>query len=704
MQKRAIQILLFSLAGMMAVGQTKNSPVKLLSNATSHHGNYIYLYSVKELTEDSVALRQTDHFIIERTKFDSANLEKVGVGKKKIGEARCANSIEELIKYYSLSEIEDIKKLYSFSTNDELVNYFNTHTRPKDYPIIYSKIETKLALGQVFLDSDVKKGDIYFYIVIRVKKDKTQEAWGFSLVQSKAGNYTLPYYKPLLKSIKATDSLINLTWQLPVSMDLYMNLPKPTSLIAKDSGGLTLKMPFYPSSLKANVMIENNGSFIETQKLLPVLNASNDTVTYFYTKKCLPEEALTAYLITEDEVYNQGISSDTAHAYAIQNNMVPFITGIRINEIVNGIQISWDKVPEKPYLTGVQIGRYNSDEVYDSIATVPVSDTSFIDYQVQVGQHYRYKVKTVFLPGLGVEQSLPAESVGTFTRFTLPLPPYDVTVENNGKNILLKWEAIDDPAFFGYYVYRGTSSKQLDLVAGPVTERNFLDTAASLSGRSEYYYAISTQNLRQDTSIYSPVVSITPNRKINTSSPTTINFYFSDNSLRVYWDDVRQDDNAIESFVVQKKTKEQKTFSDFTTQPVINNFIEDSNIVAGVAYQYRVASVSFRGDTEEYGETYEYTLPDQEVDKINLFFLRNVTGGIHISWPEMETNRKAYTIYRREASDKKFSKLRTVGSSTFFYVDKTARLDKTYVYSITITEMDNREGRMGNSRSIRRNK
>jgi hypothetical protein len=70
----------------------------------------------------------------------------------------------------------------------------------------------------------------------------------------------------------------------------------------------------------------------------------------------------------------------------------------------------------------------------------------------------------------------------------------------------------------------------------------------------------------------------------------------------------------------------------------------------------------------------------------------------------MESNRKAYNVFRREASQENFKKIATVDSKTFFYVDKTAKPDVVYVYAMSITANDDREGARGTSISVRRNK
>lgn len=678
---------------------------KYLSGAASPRGNYVYLMNDAGMSGDNADLyKSTDYFIIERVPYEAIREDAKKVSVKKLAELRPVSSLRELQKLFSAKDIQQMKTLYGLKSDNDLLNYFKTHSKPNDYPFAYSFIETRQALGHVFLDEDVKEGQVYVYDVTRVTKQKTKESWGYTIIQSKSGNYTLPYFKPRISAVYTKDSLVQITWKLRVSPELLSTIPVPHSVIAEDSAGGLLRMPFPPSAIRAKVMLQSSEKFDETERVMPVLNASGDTASYLFQKKCVPGEQVVAYLLTEDEVHNQGIASDTALTFAVEEKSLPLIYGIRVKEIINGIQLSWDPLPAKPFIAGVEIRRTDGHGQDDSLITLPPSDTSFIDYRIQVGEQYRYKVKAVFIPQLGLTQKIPAEGVGSFVLFTKPLAPFNLTAENKDRNVLLKWEAIDEPSFYGFYVYRGTSPKKLDLIAGPVFTKSFLDTAGSLSGRNPYYYAIMNQNLRQDTSDLSPIVSIIPNRTVNTTVPNNVEFYYANRVLRVSWNDVRVNDNAIEGFLVQKRERGKKDFTTITPKPVTTNFIEDTVLRADLFYEYRVAAVTFRGDVSDYGETAGFSVPKKDVPIMDVFYVRNVTEGINISWPEIETDRKAYNIYRREAGKDNFKKIASVDAKTFFYVDKTAKPGEVYVYAMSITENDNREGARGASISVRRNK
>jgi fibronectin type 3 domain-containing protein len=302
-----------------------------------------------------------------------------------------------------------------------------------------------------------------------------------------------------------------------------------------------------------------------------------------------------------------------------------------------------------------------------------------------------------------MRQNVAASTVGTITKFSRPNPPFNLKANNVGKHIKLTWESKEQLGFKGYYIYRGTSTKNLNVIEGPVTTKTYIDTADHLSGRSDYYYAVISQNLMQDTSIYSNLVRISPNRKIETSLPNDISFYYSNGFLNISWPDTRTNDNAIEGFMVQKRKEGEKDFVSLNRDMVIDNKIIDSNLIAGVKYDYRIANVTNNKEVSDFGSSQTFYLEKPPVDVVNMFYVRNIENAIEISLPQMQfEDRKSYTIYRRDASNLQFEKLAEMDANTFKYIDKTAKSKQIYVYSISITNKDDREGVRGKSISVRK--
>ncbi len=689
----------------LVAAQDTTTAKRYVASATSASGNYIFVCNSPQFSnDDSNLIATTDYFIIERAVYNPNATIKDIPKIDKVGILKCVQNVKELKSFYTDEYIDNFKTHYKLKSANDVVNYFKNHYQPRDYFLYYGIVETKMALGHVFLDKDVKQGENYFYIINRVGKDKSQMKWGVCFTESKIGNYLLPHLKPTVSNVYQYDSAVIVKWQLPIKDSFIKSIPVPKSAFLFDKRSQSKMMPFELGELRANLYeLDVNGKYNMVKKLLGQLNETNDTITYTYQQDCLPEQAYTMFIKTEDEVYNEGLESDTVLAFSVNENNLVKLTAIDAKEIENGIKISWKQIQQKPYLYGIELGKYNSDEVYDSLGIISSLDTTFIDTKLEAGQHYRYQARAVYLPQLKMKQEAAASAVATITKFSKPYAPYNLKANNVGKNIQLTWQSKEQLGLKGYYVYRGTSTKNLSVIDGPIKEKTYTDTAEHLSGRSEYYYAIVSENLMQDTSIYSNIVKIIPNRKIETSLPNDISFYYSNGILNISWTDTRKDDNVIEGFMVQKRKQGDKDFVNLNTEVITSNKTLDSNLIEGVKYDYRIANVTNNKVVSDFGSAQTFELAKQAVDIVNVFYVRNIEGNIEISLPQMQFgNRKSYTIYRRDAGNLQFEKLTEINANTFKFIDKTAKAKQIYVYAITITETDGREGERGKSISIRK--
>lgn len=683
---------------MIFVGQVlfaQYKQTRSIRTMTSQEGNYLFLINAKNIASyDTAAFYIVEKLLIDKTQQNPDTVFKA------VGTIAPVKTAKELEKYFSETSIKEMILNLRLPSREALVKKFLTKTPVQDFSLYYNFIETKMALGEVFLDANVKQGETFIYRIIRQDKKGLKTDWSYSIVQSKAGNSTLKYYRPVKSAIIAKDSLVNIFWKMPVRDILPIENTTP-STIKENFFKKEIQSVFLPTSLIARVQLYKNGKWGEAAKLFPVLNRVGDTVTYQYTKMTIQGESVAAFIQIEDEVHNAGAMSDTIYTYAVEQRTVPLIHSISITEITDGIRLAWKQLPAKQYITGIEILRYNIGNKAEHIANVNPADTTYTDYAIVPGPQYRYMVKVLFLPGLKVEQKVAASGVGSYIKFSKPFPPQHLTIKNSGKNVQLNWDENKNPSLFGYFIYRGISPKKLKLIDGPVKINSYLDSSGFISGGSKYYYGVIAQNLRQDTSLISELASIIPNRKIEMNFPPEVKFYYANGVLHLYWKDMRQGNNLIESFLLQKKNSKENSFSTFALST--SAAIDDKLITAGDTLLYRVASLSFRRDTSEFCEPSKFILPNKVVPAVNVFFVRNVDEGVHISWPQADYgDRKSYTVYKRLATDENFIKISTVDAKTFFVIDKEVKPGLTYVYSLSISTINGQQSVHGKSISIKR--
>lgn len=698
-----LSLLLLLIASSFAFSQKGDQSLHPLRTATSPEGNYLYLLR-EEAFEDTALVASTKYFLIERTAIGLEGLiSNETVNKyEKLEKVKPVDSEKELLRYYDPSELVAMQEYFGLSTTRQLVDYFQNHHSAEDFGQYYPFIETRQALGHVFLDKDVEPGQYYFYRATRVTNEGEKILWSTGLVKSRIGNYTLPYIKPYTSGYEVFDSSVTVQWKVHIK-DL-LSYPRPESDLPKDTAGAIYLIPFPASALTGLVkQCLPDGSWKTTEEILPLRNEADDTLTFNYYQKINPENSLVFALTLKDEVNNIGLTSDTLLTYSIDKKTVAGVRGIEVEAVPNGISLGWETLPMEPYFSGIQVLRYNSDEVVDTVAILGPKESSYIDYAIEVGQIYTYHVSALYLPSTLFQQEIAAQGVGTFKVFTRPLPPYDMAASQEGENIRLSWKSLDKAGLYGFYLYRGTSPMRMYLLSGPIKDTSYLDASEELSGESQYFYKVLSQNLRQDTSDYSNIASIAPSRALNIESPARITFYYANGALDVNWNDVRKKDNRIESFIVEKKTANGDNFTLVTPAPVTENYWTDNSVLPGRRQQYRVASLSFKGDTSQFSDAYEYKLPQPNVPTVQKFTVRNISSGVEIALPRQEmNNRQAYNIYRRKVAEQSFSKIHSMPASEFIFVDNGPAKGETYVYAISIVADDGREGDLGKSISVKR--
>ncbi len=697
--------ILFLLMVMNATvfAQSPTNNQRYIPSISSPNGNYIYMYDLlSDMMTDSTKLASTDYFVIERRTVLQDGADSNQSDNKKIGMARVVQSNGDLNKLFSADDIVTMKSAFNVRSNADLLNFFKTKSDPRYYGFNYLSNAVKIAMGHMYIDKEAKEGEKYIYVLTRVDKNKTEEPWGYTFVETKVGNDALNQLKPKTGNIIATDSFISVSWKLPLPPKAKEAANKLVTS-KKSFKNLVKLLPFELNMVRAKIFSYNAQGWSPLPEMsFGNPNSTGDTLTFYYSKKTVPDEVVSCYLQLEDEVQNIGPNSDTSTSYAIDKKRLPIVVSIQTKDVLDGVEINWKKLPQQPYIAGVEITKTNGFTV-DTVAILSNRDSVYTDYRLKVGIGYTYNVKALFLPKTNLIQDIPAQGLGMYTIFSKPLPPSNLVVENAGTNIALKWNYDSVPSFFGYYIYRGTSPDNMAIVGGPLKTKNYIDTSATLSGRSKYYYTVVTQNLREDASANSNMVEIVPNRKIETVSPNDLRFYFSNDKLILEWNDVRKQDDAIVGYAIKKNTVGSKRV-DFLTKTVIETTTAfDSIIVAGTTYQYSIASIDTRGDTSEYSSVKEYKLEKEPVAILADFTARNVEAGIELEWAAMEyADRKSYNIYRKFSIDQPAVKIGSVSANTFLFVDKTAQKNTNYIYEISITDIDGREGLKSIAKAVKR--
>lgn len=726
MTNRFILLVALLLNGVLTTAQIVETSQPLII-LPSPKGNYLVISPMKPNKQDLFLLKNTAYFQIERTEVSTKALEKARTKGSRIGidtvgrnathelftgqtrlRASRPKTIAELRQLVGDPFLERLRKATSTDSDAALLTYLGAHPNPTDYSWLAASIELQQVLGNVYLDQTAKSGLVYYYRVFQVDAAGSPLPWSESFTVAGAENQSLKALKVRGSSVSGHDSLVTMTWKLPLSQ-FKPALPAqtPTTFDVEDPvfrKSMTVHLTT-AQSVRGTVQVYEGNTWKAGPTLYPTANETGDTLLFTWQKPCVPEELVRACLIPQDLVYNPGSPSDTLTAVAVTNQHLIYIYAVKAQDTTDAIRLSWPRLPTKAYYTGIELMRDNgTDSTFVQLARLSAQDSVYVDYNVRPGVNYTYQIRPLFIPLQGLEQPVAAEAAGSCTKFSKPLPVADLQVGNEGRHIRLSWTGTGGPSLYGYYVYRGTSQTNLSLVSGVVRNATtYLDTADVLSGRTTYFYSVMTANLTQDTSQLAPPVSIRPLRPIHTTYPKLVEVSLINKAAWLNWSDVRQQDNVLTSFVLQRRDRPAGIFQTLSPAALTQPSFVDSTLQAGQTVWYRVAALTAFGDTTQFSDPVELSLTQPAPEPVRTFYVRNISEGIEVSWPSLHVEqRERYGIYRREATQDEFMRIGEVAQPNTLFVDRQVQTGTKYVYSVSAIEAGNRESQRVNAQALTR--
>ena len=674
---------------------------------SSPQGNYLRAFAKDaDLANFDKAMQQTAYFKVLRGGIISGE-----DPLKEIGKITRVTKVKDFQKMLGKDLERDFRKVANLKSDAQLQRYLETEYH-FDSLSTFTEVNINFleVFGYGFLDKEVVKDSVYYYELVRVDKSGIEEYWGAVQIASKFTNPELRKVKTALSHVNSMDSLVTFNWK--VNYPAFLQGDYPSFAEVDDKLPIDDYLKQYRTQLKVlAVFLNSKRQDANNTKFDIFYKKNNELEWHLHDKafaypdsagnfhisasvKAFPEDLISTILIPEDYATALGDTSDVANAYAISQGSVPLIYAVYGKDSTNCIKLNWTKLPVKPYYTGVTIARSYDDNAREVVAQLDYQENSYTDYQVVSGKNYTYFVSPSFLPKQDVQQEIPANVVLSCKTFSKPLPPFNLQVDPASKAYpKLQWEAADDKATYGYFVYRGLSPDKLALVSTAVTGKEYIDSAKTLSGKSTYYYAVLQQNLTQDTSDFSNTVAFSPIKKEEMWVPSYLTHSMINNDLILEWVDIRKNDDFVAGYLLERKKEGEKNFQPVSPFGIATNHFVDTTFVIGENYYYRVASLSLKGDTSTYSEEVKITYPRAYIPSLKRIDLINHPKGIMIKWPAIEgDNVAAYHIYRRKSDEEDFSLLKKVTKGTFDYLDEAITEDESYVYSVVVVEKDGREG------------
>jgi hypothetical protein len=715
MKNKILTIVILVLAHLHANAQQVSQAVADVIKTTSYfptvqnkESNYIIVNSVKSVKSDKKISEQEFNDIF--TNLASINLYRQVLSETVVEKDfnKVSSNVlgkltpEKMQKILTKDEITELTTYLKLKSTSDLVPFINANPSPLKYKAMYNSFKVKQLLGFVIMDNQLQTGVSYLYKVMFMDKNGNEKLYGYSIgLNAGQNNVVLNRIKPTISKISTNDSLVICNWQYRLDTADFKNFMTESEKLHRNMGIFEGIKDFTLNHLTAQMWIKSEKGFMPTEKIGVSSSASIDSLEISFSVRTHPEDLVDMYVVLHDDIGNQGFPSDTANLLAVDPKQVPIVKAVEITDIIDGMRLTWKQLPNKPYFKGVEITRFGENSKLDTVAILSPYDTAYTDYAVKVGVYYTYNVRAVYKKGYDMEQKVPAQGVGTNTKFSKPSAVTNLTVANAGQTVRLSWSYAKNSKFFGYYVYRGISPLAMDPIAGPLVDSVFIDSSETLNGRTEFHYYLVVKDLIQQNSPPSNSVSIKPNMKVASASPYNVKSQIVNQKLYLTWVDVKKTDSYIKGYTVRRTETDTNSFVQITPTLIAAPYLIDSTANIASTYQYQVASININGDTSVYSELLLFAPAKVPVDVVSKYTVRNLSTGIEVSWERIQyPNRKNYTIYKTTFGTAKLEKIGAVQASEFLFVDKNVEAGKEYVYSITVTDVENREGAQAQVQTI----
>ncbi len=602
-------------------------------------------------------LREGERFTIHRADGDSDNF-------RQIGEVTFPTSGAELKKRLDPVLLTDMMNQLHVKSPEEARDLL-LRTGPDTLGLLVLVPEIQQAIGFTYIDErrDPKIASRY-----RVEHEKPGLG-AASLQETISVSDTLPDYpgKFELKAYQVLDSAVAGTWHC--------------ESLAND--GLPLFATIYRRD-------SHHGIFQAIDQQLVLTDDRVAGAEVVFSEQIEPGNHLAYYIQLEDLAGNKGIVSDTLFAFGFAYSRIAGISNLQVRDTLQGLRLTWDPLPREAVYSGIQV--LKSRELgadYVVVDTIPATDTQYFDRQVIPASSYYYKVRPLTYDFSGSQPVAFAEANGyTAADSTArPAAPADLRAIPIVGGIQLSWQHGDELDLFGYYVLRGTSSKNLEIISHPVQDTVFIDSLVAPGFSGQLHYALQVVNLSQQYSDTSHVVSIAMAQPVVLTPPGGIQARRVVDGVTLRWDHVMERDDQVTGYVLYRRAVGDEFYEPVGGAASLRlPFHTDSSASAVTAYEYAVTSIDAWGN-----QSILSPVSPVDADRSNglapppQLYLRNLSAGIEIAWPvPVVGDAQSYLVYRRDAGQPEF-KLIGKADPTGVYMDKDVKPDVLYEYTVGVS-------------------
>lgn len=662
MLKKLIILVILSLAYIQLFAQNKKSGTEPVA-ASAEKGIWIYLGN--SIPEDFT-------YTIERKAKNAGNYDVIG----KTTSAKTFSEAESLNQKWSKSfdKLDPLSKKELQREWDYLQRNKTTDSLQSDnLPVMH------LIAGTAFLDTTVRKDQSYSY---RISKSDA------------SGNKSESKETPLV------------TWK-PSPAFPAIN----TSSVKFASGKLVIEWTAKSAMSMAHFNIYRSVFGKNEFKRLKVEKGfyfRNDSLVLLIIDTIGLQPAWYEYQFEPVDIYgNAGTIGALCSGGSMMEHYAPPVTNLKAVAIQKDhqIRISW-KFENKKYLSGITIMRSsNFDSSYQRIATVPVTDTVYVDRVPVAGENYYYYL----LLHSAQTDPVPTAKVAAlyYNKSETPVRPKNVAAETIENGVRIHWE-YDEPYVNGFYVYRNENSNEKFVqVSGLISAEgrifSFTDTSKNLSGGEVYRYAVKSVGDAGQMSNFSDTVSAHPGIRVILNSPEHLRLRLNNGVVTLIWDDLRKSMNDVLGYSVYRRISGEKEFADLlkNIKGTEKNFYIDSTALPGIAYEYAVSVKDIFGNESVVCKPVKVVIDKVQLPVPSGISALSAGDKILIRWGQIGDDKNLKIRIYRTAQGQKTELIGTADSRAEEFTDSKVVKGKLYFYQLSTEDTDKNESALSEKLSVR---
>ncbi len=414
------------------------------------------------------------------------------------------------------------------------------------------------------------------------------------------------------------------------------------------------------------------------------------------------------YFLNPLDVYgNPGPATDIVLVSALSVNKTFFQRTKAVTDPKGfGVILSW-RLQNTKLLTGLKIYRSDSfdQKEYELAATIPATDTTYIDRKIVPDKMYYYYLETV-----SAQNDLPQQSNIFFNAAydkLKPVPPSTSQVKDKKKGVTVNIKATE-MNLSGVKIYRsdGFSPKLYpitDILKLTNNEVTYTDTSSVLTGERTFLYAATAVNTSSEESAFSDTITVHPDIKTVPPSPNRLSVYEEDNTVNLVWEDVKIRYRGTQGYNVYRRDLPNGKFTLLQPKDSVVRIpmFTDKSVQPGKNYEYAIQTVDDLRGMSESMALFPIVVKQIQLPIPSNIWLTQNDGKVIVQWSEMmDTKELKVNLYRYQRGGKP-QLLKTFLPNERKFEDSKVKKGDLYFYYTTFADDKKNESARSQEAEIR---